>query len=249
MGKTALRLTLVSAFAFCLAIGMGIIPALAQTAEPGAAAGSSQVANTGEHEVEFAGTIQSIDGITWTVSGKVFVVDANTKIKPNPAAAVVGAFVKVEAVKRDDGSLLAKEIEVGKPERHVEFKGIISAFSATEWTVGGKTVVISPTTKIKGTPAIGLLAEVHAILDGATLRAVSIEVHKAKVKKITFTGRITSMNGNTWVVSGKTVILDANTKISKSKIPAAVGARVVVTGYRQPDGSILATGIRVTRAH
>ena len=244
MGKTALRLTVISAFAFLLALGMGIMPALAQSTGPQTGS-AALAADQGGHELEFAGIIAAINGVTWTVGTHDFVVDATTKIEPNAAAAVVGAFVKVEAVQQADGTVLAKEIEVGTQKKQVEFRGLISAFSATQWTVGGKTLVISTTTKIHGTPAIGLMAEVHAIQDGTTLRATSIEVKKPR--KVSLSGKITSINGNTWVVAGRTVTIDASTKITTKKGPAVVGARVLVKGFRQTDGSILATSVVVTK--
>ena len=363
MSKTALRLTVVSALAFILFLGLGILPALAMAsidlggpgesvtvkqasgtsnakaagtkiAAPAVVASSAPAANSTaknvvaapvethrDNEVEFAGTIQSIAGSLWTVNGISFTVNISTEIYPSASLAIVGAFVKVEAIKLDDGSLVAKEIEVVRPEgereRHVEFRGmiesfnasvwvvagrtvnispttvirgtpvvsataeveallkadgslwalkieverretekervefrgVISAFSATQWVVGGRTVLISTTTQISGTPQIGLIAEVYALKSGSTLTALRIRVVKPEPKEVEFSGKITSMAAGSWVVDGKTINIDASTQIDQSRGVAKVGARVEVEGLLQADGSVNAKRIRVVGGH
>ena len=58
-------------------------------------------------QVEFRGTVQS-KGSTWTISGRTVAVDASTEIEGSPA---VGDTVDVEAVRRSDGTLLARKIQ------------------------------------------------------------------------------------------------------------------------------------------
>jgi hypothetical protein len=65
-----------------------------------------------------------------------------------------------------------------------------------------------------------------------------------------FTGAIQSMPRNggligVWKVGGRTVHVSAATQIDQSDGAAAKGAKVVVEGLRQKDGSINATSIDV----
>ncbi len=59
-------------------------------------------------EVEFEGTLQSINGNLWTVGGQAVTVTDSTEIRDNPQ---VGDTVKVRAQRQPDGSLVAERIE------------------------------------------------------------------------------------------------------------------------------------------
>ena len=61
-------------------------------------------------DVEFLGLIENQDGASWTISGIVVQIDANTELK---GLLEIGTLVKVEALTQDDGSLLAIEIYPG----------------------------------------------------------------------------------------------------------------------------------------
>jgi type VI secretion system secreted protein VgrG len=63
---------------------------------------------TTPEEIEFEGTLQSIVGNVWTVSGQAVIVTADTEIKENPQ---VGDEVRVKAYRQPDGSLIAERIE------------------------------------------------------------------------------------------------------------------------------------------
>lgn len=198
-----------------------------------------------ERRVEFRGIIESFNANVWVVSGRTVNISTTTQIRGTPA---VSATAEVEAVLKPDGSLWALKIEVEQREvekERVEFKGIISAFDATQWVVGGRTVLISTTTQISGTPQIGLIAEVQALKVGATLTALRIRVLTPQPREIEIEGKITSISGTTWVVDGKTVNLDANTQIDQSRGVAKVGAQVDVKGLLLLDGTIQAKRIRV----
>lgn len=57
--------------------------------------------------VEFFGTIQAIEGSTWTISGQVVTFQPGSEIKGSLA---VGDLVKVHAFRAADGSLVLREI-------------------------------------------------------------------------------------------------------------------------------------------
>jgi hypothetical protein len=58
---------------------------------------------------------------------------------------------------------------------------------------------------------------------------------------VRFQGVVDAISGNTWVVAGQSVQVDAGTTIEKSP---KVGDNVEVEANVQPDGSLLATRIR-----
>lgn len=60
-------------------------------------------------EIEFYGTVESINGSIWMIGGRTVTLAANAEVKDNPQ---VGSYVKVHATLQADGSYLAREIEV-----------------------------------------------------------------------------------------------------------------------------------------
>ncbi|WP_299030372.1 DUF5666 domain-containing protein [uncultured Thermanaerothrix sp.] len=58
---------------------------------------------------KFYGTVESIDGTTWVISGVTVNVDAYTTLKGNPG---VGSQVEVKALVQSDGTYLATQIRV-----------------------------------------------------------------------------------------------------------------------------------------
>jgi len=58
---------------------------------------------------KFYGTVESINGQTWVISGTSVQVDGSTQLKGNP---VVGSNVEVKALVQSDGTYLAREIKV-----------------------------------------------------------------------------------------------------------------------------------------
>ncbi|MBI5878655.1 MAG: hypothetical protein HZB53_13480 [Chloroflexi bacterium] len=199
-------------------------------------------------KIEFRGPILSFSDTQWVVAGKTLSITAQTVISGTPA---VGAIAEVKASRLSDGTLVALKIKVESAKHEterVEFKGIISAFSDTQWTVGGKNVIVDANTVISGTPQIGLMAEVRAIKSGAILTATKIVVQKPEPQKVEFKGTITAINGNTWTIGGKTVTVDAQTMIDESHGAAKVGATVEVLGSMMGDGSVRAIRIQVERS-
>ncbi len=60
-------------------------------------------------ELEFTGTVESINGNTWIIDGRTVLVDLTTELKGFISA---GQVVKVHASMAADGSLVASEIEL-----------------------------------------------------------------------------------------------------------------------------------------
>jgi hypothetical protein len=199
-----------------------------------------------EIKVRFTGTIDAISAQAWTVDGQTVRIDANTRIDASAGPAAVGGTATVLALRQEDGSLLAIEIQVAPPpptpEQPFEFQGLIESWSATQWVVSGHVLTIDGDTVIKGSPQKGLLAAVKALRqsDGSLL-AKSIVV-QLPTEEVQFEGVIQSISEGQWVVEGVTVWIDAETQIGGTP---AVGAVAEVQGLQLPDGAVLARRIQV----
>jgi len=127
-----------------------------------------------ENEIEFEGTITSLDPLV--VGNYTVVVDNKTDIE---GELMSGLTAKVEGVLQGDGSVLASEIEVEEVEHEIEFEGTV--ISLDPLVVGNYTVVVNNKTDIEGELMSGLTAEVEGVLqqDGTVL-ASEIEVEEAE---------------------------------------------------------------------
>ncbi|NOZ05885.1 MAG: hypothetical protein GXP41_05975 [Chloroflexi bacterium] len=224
--------------------------------------------NDHQNESKFNGTINAMPAGRlgdWNVSGQTVHVSANTWINEEHGQAAVGASVEVKGTQRADGSWDATEIDVqqnsgGGNDHHNDskFYGTIEAMPAGrlgDWTISGQTVHVSANTWINeehGQAAVGAYVEVDGVVqtDGSW-DASKVEVRNASGGDQTyddFYGTVETMPANRigmWVVSGRNVQVDANTRIDEQHGAATAGAYVEVKGARQADGSTLATEIDV----
>ena len=218
--------------------------------------------------VEFQGTIEAIEDpltkIVVNVGGgdeDVLVdvlIDDLTHIEGNLQE---DAHVKVRGFLQDDGSVLARRIEVEDPddEDKVEFKGRIQSIADSMWVVGGFTVLIDGTDITGAPPQVGLLAEVKGTRVGPrTVRATEIEVEDPSDGNEQVRGIITGLPKNvdpddykgTWTITteeGDSVLIEviADTVIDTRHGEVEVGALVRVTALRQGDGTLVAQRIKV----
>ena len=197
-------------------------------------------------KVRFTGTIEAMSAQVWTVDGQTVRIDGNTRIDESAGQATVGATATILALRQDDGSVLAIEIQVAPPpptpEQPFEFQGLIESWSATQWVVSGHVLTLNSNTVIKGSPQKGLLAEVKALRqsDGSLL-AKSIVV-RLPTEEVQFEGVIQSISAGQWVVEGVTVWIDAETRIDGTP---AVGAVAEIQGLLLPDGAVLGRRVLV----
>jgi uncharacterized protein DUF5666 len=112
-------------------------------------------------EFEFNGIVESIGASSWTISGRVVVVDSSTQIIGTPA---LGDIADVDALRAADGTLTAVRIKVEDAEpQEIEFSGIVESIGATSWTISGQAVGVDSSTQILGSPAQGDTVEVKAL--------------------------------------------------------------------------------------
>ncbi|MEW6230765.1 MAG: DUF5666 domain-containing protein [Chloroflexota bacterium] len=200
---------------------------------------------------EFLGIVESTGSKAWVVSGKTILVDANTAMAGGQPT--VGGTVEVEIAHLRDGTLLALEIEVETPEEHaaeVEFQGKVSAVEKGAWVIGGKKIIVDGETIVIGSAKVGLAAQVEALrrADG-TIHARKIRTFKvqdeARLQELS--GQIEALSAGAWKVSGRLLVIDANTFIDESEATAQVGRKVEATLWLRNGDSPLALRIKVKK--
>ncbi len=124
--------------------------------------------------VEWRGTIESIEGSTWTVDGQEVVVTDDTEVVGTPE---VGRIAHVRAELYPGGRRVALRIEIEGPVV-VEFSGPLESFDDEVWLVGRRTVWLVPgVTEVRGTPWLGARVDVRAReSDGGLLEALLLVV-------------------------------------------------------------------------
>lgn len=196
-------------------------------------------------EVVVQGTIDSIGLREWVIGGRALAVAKDTKIEGSPQ---VGLWAEATLLSQPDGSLVALKIQVlgekgSLAEDRLEFAGPIQELGNVAWVIGGRTVAVAKDTKIEGTPQVGAWAEVRArVGPEGRLVALSIKIEAAQPGPALLRGVIQSLATNSWVVSGTTVALSADTRIEGTP---QVGLVVEVKGEARPDGTFLAREISV----
>jgi hypothetical protein len=198
-----------------------------------------------QQEIQFTGVVEAISADTWTVAGRVISITLQTEIKGNLQ---VGQQAKVHALVMADGRLVAREIEPVDPEgwagQELRFSGMVESISASSWTIGGKTVMITAQTDIRGFIKVGDVVEVRAIVhsDGS-LSARRIELEQGQqLSEVRFTGVVESIGQLTWTISGQTVTVNLLTDVRDF---IQVGDVVEVRAILGVDGILVASRIRL----
>lgn len=221
-----------------------------------------------ENEIEVTGTIETLGMDSLTVSGVTFFVDASTVILDNDKNAIdftdlmLGQVVEVKGVRQPDGTFLAIKIEIkDRIEDEVEVKGTIESLTDTTITVSGLTFHITDNTVVldnnKNPVAfsdlmVGQFVQIRGEqLPGGTLVAIRIKIEDRNQNELEVKGAIDSLRSSSLFVLGINFQVDSNTEIlDKKKNPVnfsdlVVGQFVEVRALRQPDGSNLATRIKL----
>jgi hypothetical protein len=246
-------------------LSVGVLVEVKGTAQPDSSILASRIRIQdagGGTEVEFRGPIVALPadpGLNgnWIVGNVTVTVDLATTVLPTRTAAALGAIAEVHALRQPDGSLLATRIQIEHAgEGEVEFRGPIVALPGDPglngaWVVGDFTVTVNLTTTVLPTrtaAVLGAIAEVKAQRqpDGSLLaQTIKIESEHEFENEVEFKGTISDLTGTspyTMTVANHTVKTDALTQINTT---LTNGALVEVRGQLQPDGSVLASSIRV----
>jgi hypothetical protein len=220
----------------------------------------SSSADSSQAEMEFTGTVVSIDPTAWVVGDRTLAVTDATEIKD---AIVVGDMVKVHAQPQPDGSLTAREIELAAPPDpalpdddedlpgEVHFFGTVEDIQADHWVVAGTTFLVTTETEIKDAIVIGDSVKVDATQspDGSWV-AHEIELEdepqdepdEDEADSTKFFGTVTAMDTGSWIVGGLTFLVTPSTEIKDAIV---VGDFVKIEALVGADGSYTALEIEL----
>lgn len=152
-----------------------------------------------------------------------------------------------------------------------EFSGPIVALPdgslIGNWNVGGKVVIVVSTTALEqehGAIAVGAIVEVEGLLEASgAIVASKIDVKTAapgapggKVPtpgSVELAGKIETLPASgligSWSVSGRAVIVAANTVLNAEHGPFAVGASIEAKGALDATGALLAAKVETTEGN
>lgn len=154
----------------------------------------------------------------------------------------------------------AKVIDAPSKGGEIEFVGKIDTLIGSQpnytLTIGTNIVKTNSQTQIIGTLAVGKLVQVKgtAQTDGSILASrVRVEDAPGAEGEVEFRGPIASLPGTldfvgNWVVGDFTVTVNLSTTIDTTRGAVVMGAIAEVKSTRQPDGSLLATRIKIEDA-
>jgi hypothetical protein len=150
----------------------------------------------GDGRDELKGIIDSLpsSGLVgdWVVSGRTVRVSSSTIINQEHGAVAVGVAVEIHGALQSDGSIDARRIEVKRLSedtgRAVNMKGSVEDLPSPgligDWTVSGKVVHVSESTRIKqqhGQVAIGVRVKVKGRrLSDGSINATMIQVRDSQ---------------------------------------------------------------------
>lgn len=200
------------------------------------------------YTMEFRCLIQEVEPRYWIVCNRVVLVTENTSVEGRPE---IGALAEVKGIRLTGDTVVARSIRVvvAGAFAEVEFEGPIESTAQDRWIVNGILVTISPVTTIRGTPELGLVAEVRGLLqpDDSVLAQLITVKGPGLTSQVDIAGLVEKIESTHWVVGGTTVFVDRQTFIDDSRAPAQVGMWAQVRALRRQDQSLLALRIRLSR--
>jgi Domain of unknown function (DUF5666)/Domain of unknown function (DUF5667) len=200
--------------------------------------------------VSFEGTLMQQLADAWIVDGVAVLVDSGTHFSGEVSP---GALVEIEGTIQPDGHVRAEEVHV----RSFQFSGTVISMSRTSWNVNGTKFQMLADTQIDSSVRVGdsvlVLARseddnlyyasaITRLSSWAVLRASKTQEPAIQIE---WTGTVRSQTTDSWLVGARTVLLSVQSEV---KAPIQVGDPVVVLGWLQPDGSLLAEEISLLTA-
>ena len=198
-------------------------------------------------------------------------------------AASIKMTKKAEERDKDEGKEKNIPQQSGTPDRRDEerdrrgqssqngqiFSGTIEKIGSGEWTVSGKTILISRDTRLEGNPVIGVkVSGEGTLLPEGKIAASSVKVESRSGNEgrggdetpktqerqrderespqrntTTISGNIAKVSSTELTIEGKTVSIRLDTRIEGTP---EIGLKAQVEGQQQPDGKIIAVSIKIT---
>jgi len=256
-----LPLALLAALALgaCADLPGGIPPELVDSLPPG------MEVSLEDNSIEFTDVVQQIASDQWVVGAFTLGISPDTQIEDGIAvgdSVKVHAFLTAEgdfvareiafagsedaaSAGSDDSSSESDDSQDTMAGEELEFVGTVEAITDASWTIDGQVFMLTPETEIKDGILVGDMVKVHAYLsETGDLTAREIELtEESELKQddfdsaedMKFTGVIESIEGDTWVISGKTFTVDSGTEIDPG---LTIGDAVEVYLFLTPDGMI-----------
>ena len=127
-------------------------------------------------------------------------------------------------------------------DKEVEFRGIVTALSATELEVDGfGPILITPETDVEGTLSVGVEVDVEIKMTDGDLIATEIDVEDDDERR--HEGAVASFSATELVLEdGTTFVVNAGTDIDGT---LTVGAEVEVEAIAAGGGRLIAREIKV----
>jgi uncharacterized protein (TIGR03437 family) len=241
----------------------------------GGCKGNSGNDDDDKSDVDFRGTVTAIaksgSTSTWTVSGRMVQVSADTKIEPRGNPPELNDCVDVQG-NLTGTTLVASRIQgLGKGACRAEkghedtprLIGLIEKLPAVstligDWTVSGQQVKVTADTDLEHDQApfaVGACVEVRGPVQSSVVQATHIETtDPSRCTSITAPGEreifgtvvsIPAAFPGVMVVDSRNVSVTATTVIDTTKGSLKVGVCVSVRGMLQADGSIVASRVEV----
>ncbi|MFZ4983936.1 MAG: DUF5666 domain-containing protein [Blastocatellia bacterium] len=202
----------------------------------------------------------------WKIGERTVTVNDLTKIDQRSGEVAVGASAAITATIGTGNTLTATEISILAPQTPAQTRitgrveKLPNPVKPGEWVVSGRTVVVTEQTTIdeeNGNAMIGTVVEATGSLGtNGKFNATKIVVQAAiqlPPLPVTLRGKVEALPASTdltgdWKVSGRTIKVSSQTKISGNQSALKPGALVEVRGTVDPAGTIAATGISIIGA-
>ncbi|GLX84093.1 hypothetical protein tloyanaT_03450 [Thalassotalea loyana] len=212
--------------------------------------------NSGDAEpyIKLKGNIDSFNSIeAFTVNGHSITTNQFTRYEGgNPELLVVGVKVEIKGHQAEDGTIVAKKIEIkmdDDSDRESEIEGEITDFiSATDFSIGEQVITTTDNTEFDNGSIESLALGVHVEVEGhinndGTLVADEIEFEE--VDEISVKGVVSSFVSATEFSIGEQVITtNSETEFKNSNASMlALGVTLEVEGVLDENGTLVATKV------
>ncbi len=195
--------------------------------------------------LKFEGTFEGEVGNSgkWEIGGQTFTIPQNARIDSTAGPVDDGSRLVV-AASSAGGDWIADSVTVLASDASEDSIHIIGVFERTKndlWLISGLEVVAPEAPE----PDAGSLVAIEARLDGQEtvgLSAIAIKTPD-EGRLIEISGAIQSIDGSLWTLEPAPVRVTSTAEVSGGD--PLVGARVLVWGRSEPDGTLVATYARV----
>jgi hypothetical protein len=179
---------------------------------------------------------------SWNIAGQTFRTGASMAIFGNPQP---GDWVSFEGRQLADGSRFVDRIVLMDHSSKDQFTyiGKVESIGDTAWTISSHVVQVNNYTTIDAALKVGDNAQVMGVIaEDGTFLATNLSQTEGAGSNFRFSGVLTNISNDVWVISGIKVTVDANTTLYGDFV---VGNPLEVEGMIKEDGTWLATTINL----